>query len=237
MATNNSLESEKNYSATAENNELENGGFNLRMLLDIVLGNWFWILLSVILFGAAGWYYLKITPNTYQRTALVVIKEDSPQRGKDLNAMFANLGQNPDQSNVNNEMAAIQAPSNVLETVKRLNLDMNYTMEGRWHKNILYGRSLPANVRMMGLGDHESAAMQMELQPRGDRDGPHKHHHRYAGGQCAGHTDTVLRLICHPYERSNPRDTHRPLHQDGGRAKKPVGGTDGQDVHPGPHFL
>ena len=62
--------------------------------------------------------------------------------------MFANLGQNPDQSNVNNEMAAIQAPSNVLETVKRLNLDMNYTMEGRWHKNILYGRSLPANVRM-----------------------------------------------------------------------------------------
>lgn len=161
MATNNSLESEKNYSATAENNELENGGFNLRMLLDIVLGNWFWILLSVILFGAAGWYYLKITPNTYQRTALVVIKEDSPQRGKDLNAMFANLGQNPDQSNVNNEMAAIQAPSNVLETVKRLNLDMNYTMEGRWHKNILYGRSLPANVRMMGLGDHESAAMQM----------------------------------------------------------------------------
>lgn len=167
MATNNSLESEKNYSATAENNELENGGFNLRMLLAIVLGNWFWILLSVILFGAAGWYYLKITPNTYQRSALVVIKEDSPQRGKDLNAMFANLGQNPDQSNVNNEMAAIQAPSNVLETVKRLNLDMNYTMEGRWHKNILYGRSLPANVRMMGLGDHESAAMQMELQPNG----------------------------------------------------------------------
>lgn len=41
MATNNSLESEKNYSATAEKNELENGGFNLRMLLDIVLGNWF----------------------------------------------------------------------------------------------------------------------------------------------------------------------------------------------------
>ena len=166
MATNNSLDNENTYIATEES-EQESGGVDLRVFLSILRANWLWILLSILVFCGAGWYYLKITPNTYQRSATVVVKEDGRSRSKGLDAMFSTMGTNPDQSNVNNEIAAMQSPANVLETVRRLNLDMSYSVEGRWHKNLLYGRSLPANVRMMGLGANETASMELQLQANG----------------------------------------------------------------------
>lgn len=163
---NNNFENTAGY-VVEEEAEQEGMSFGLRDFLGILRASWLWIVLSMGVFGAAGWYYLKRTPNTYQRSATIVIKDDANSKGSDAYSVFSNLGGSPEQNNINNELAAIQSPANVLETVRQLNLDMNYSVEGRWHPEYLYGHSLPATVRMLGLGANESASMTLQLKANG----------------------------------------------------------------------
>lgn len=121
-------------------------------LLDIffkTLHYWPWLLLSIILCTGFGLLYVARTPSVYTQSASLLIKEEgkgqSTTGGYD---QFGEFGLFSNNTNLQNEMMALKSPDLMEEVVKRLDLDMNYYLPGRFHKVVAYGTNLPVKVSL-----------------------------------------------------------------------------------------
>jgi len=135
----------------------------------LCLAKWRWFAISVLLAISSAVLYILCTPPVYTRSALVMVKEDSKGRsiGSDITSLFADLGLTQVNANVNNELLAMQTPAAILETIKRLHLDIDCRANGLFHKETLYGTRLPVEVGLLELTDSESAAFTLRLLPDG----------------------------------------------------------------------
>ena len=139
--------------------------FNLRDLAYLCLDKWHWFVITLgVTLGVAA-YYLLSTPPVYTRTASVLVKEDG--KGKslagDISSTFSEMGLVQTSSNVNNELIAFRSPALMEEVVRRLNLDMNYSLPGRFHDEVAYGSNLPVKVSIAGIGEKQGASFRMTV--------------------------------------------------------------------------
>ena len=138
-------------------------------LLYLCLTQWRWFILSLVVTCGIAIYYNLTTPNVYQRTASLMIKDESKSQSisSDVASMFSDMGMGNMKSNVNNELIAIQSPAVLLETGKRLKLDVDYAIDGRFHKEALYGADLPVAVDFVGFTDEQSGSFKLQLKGDG----------------------------------------------------------------------
>lgn len=141
----------------------------LQDLLYLCLAQWRWFILSLVVTCGIATYYNLTTPNVYQRTASLMIKDESKAQGigSDVASMFSDMGMGNMKSNVNNELIAIQSPAVLLETGKRLKLDVDYAIDGRFHKEALYGADLPVTIDFVGFTDEQSGSFKLQLKGDG----------------------------------------------------------------------
>ena len=141
----------------------------LQDLLYLCLAKWRWFILSLVVTLGIATYYTLTTPNVYQRTASLMIKDESKSQSisSDVASMFSDMGMGNMKSNVNNELIAIQSPAVLLETGKRLKLDVDYAIDGRFHKEALYGADLPVTVDFVGFTDEQSGSFKLQLKGDG----------------------------------------------------------------------
>ncbi|HIZ87885.1 MAG TPA: polysaccharide biosynthesis tyrosine autokinase [Candidatus Coprenecus pullistercoris] len=131
---------------TKNSAQRQEDSLNIKDLLFLYLSKWRWFVLSLIICIGVAVLYLLRTPSVYTRTATLLI-EDNDKGGtisSDLN--FADMGLFQSNSNVNNEIIAISSPALMQNVVNRLHLYMNYTAEGRFHDETLYGTTLPVTA-------------------------------------------------------------------------------------------
>ena len=135
-------------------------------LLYLCLTRWKWFVLSLAVTISVAAVYLLRTPAVYTRTASVLIKDDSKGKSvsSDLEA-FSEFGLFQSSTNVNNELIAFQSPALMTEVVKRLRLDMNYFVTGKFHRQVAYGLTLPMYVTMNDMPENESAGFTLEVRP------------------------------------------------------------------------
>ena len=139
--------------------------FNLRDLAYSCLDKWHWFVITLgVTLGVAS-YYLLSTPPVYTRTASVLVKEDG--KGKslagDISSTFSEMGLVQTSSNVNNELIAFRSPALMEEVVRRLNLDMNYSLPGRFHDEVAYGSNLPVKVSIAEIGEKQGTSFRMTV--------------------------------------------------------------------------
>lgn len=137
-------------------------------LLYLCLARWQWFVLSLAITVGTATVHLLRTPAVYTRTASVLVKEDS--KGKSVSSdleSFSEFGLFQSGTNVNNELITFQSPSLMTEVVKRLRLDMNYFVPGKFHRQVAYGLTLPVDVTISDLPENESAGFTLEVQPDG----------------------------------------------------------------------
>lgn len=137
-------------------------------LFYLCLNKWYWFVISLVITLGVAIIYLLKTPPVYTRTASLLIKEDS--KGNSLgNAadMMSDFDLFQTSTNVNNEIQSLQSPSVMLNVVKRLHLDINYSTDGVFYKRTLYGQSCPYTISFNDLQDNESVSFTI----RPDKDG------------------------------------------------------------------
>lgn len=132
---------------------------NVIDLLRIVYANWHWFALSVFLCLVLGFYYIKSTPQTYSRTASVLIKDE--MRGARLPteaAAFEEVNMLNSMSSVDNEVLIFKSKRLMIEVARRLKLDMSYKQTGRFRDWELYTRS-PIQVTFPEATEQMSLAL------------------------------------------------------------------------------
>lgn len=147
-------------------NNPSNNALNPKVILSICLDKWRWFIFSLVVVMGAAVLYLLCTPSVYLRTASLLVKENSNgQSGAgSISSMFADMGLNSVNTDVNNELITIQSPTILNETVKRLNLDVDYSVKGWFHNRTVYGTELPVKVSFIGLDDNMTFSMELELE-------------------------------------------------------------------------
>lgn len=109
-----------------------NDMLSLRDILDIFILNWKWFVLSVILCLAAARLYLATKPLIYQRSAVMLVKDDpgtSGTRSKIGTDALMQLNGVMMGSSVKNEVYILQSHQLMKDVVRRLNLDVIYTFK------------------------------------------------------------------------------------------------------------
>ena len=139
----------------------------LQDVYRLFVSNWYWFVLSLLITVGATVAYLLVTPPVYTRSASILIKDDGKGggiSGGEANA-FSDLGMFKVKTNVNNEMISLKSPAVIQEVVRRLHLNISYQSDGRFHRETLYGTSLPVTVDFKNLADNDAVG------PESDGDG------------------------------------------------------------------
>ena len=123
-----------------------NSSFDFATLYRTIVLNWYWFVLSLIIFGSLGAIYLRYTTPMYQSTAKLLIKDESGsnRRGQSLQNM-SNLGIISNSTGIDNEMEILTSHSLAEDAIRDLKLYVNYSTKGRVKDVILY-RNQPLNV-------------------------------------------------------------------------------------------
>jgi len=150
---------------TSKTGHAENN-IQIKDILYLCLTKWKWFVLSLAVTCGVAFIYLLRTPSVYTRSASILIKDDS--KGKSVSSdmgPFSEFGLFQSNTNVNNELITFQSPSIMAEVVKRLNLEMNYFIPGKFHNQVAYGSSLPVNVKINDFPAEESASFTLQVKP------------------------------------------------------------------------
>ena len=141
---------------------------NIKDLIFLYLSKWKWFVLSLaVCLGVAVLYLLK-SPSVYTRSATLLIEDND--KGSSISTAdlgFSDMGLFQSNTNVNNEIIAMSSPALMQNVVQRLNLDMNYACDGRFHDEVLYGTSQPVVVKMEDLSSNQSAALTLRIKTDG----------------------------------------------------------------------
>ena len=142
-----------------------NDPMRLQDLINLCIAKWPWFILSLaITIGLAIAYLLK-TPPVYTRTASMLIKEEGRRSTSftDMMNSFSELGTFSSGTNISNEIISMQSPDMLLEVVRRLSLDIDYMKDGTFHKELLYGPTLPVKVEFRDLAYNDYCSMTITL--------------------------------------------------------------------------
>lgn len=142
---------------------LETDGFDLKNFLYICLSKWYWFLISLAVCVGIGYFYLLRQPNVYTRSADVMIKTSRNSGGSSSNSMlYGDFDMLSMHSTISNEIVVFKSPDLIRDVVRRLHLDMNYSVKGKFHNFVLYGKGLPMTASISGLTDNDYVGFKMQ---------------------------------------------------------------------------
>ena len=121
-----------NIPTSTNNGEQEEMSFlNILNISSLLIINWKWFVLSILLCMGIAYTYLRYTTPVYQATAKVLINDDKDTRARRSSLNTTTLGMMSNSQGVENEMVIISSRSIALDVVKKLKLYTTYTHQGR----------------------------------------------------------------------------------------------------------
>lgn len=157
--------------------EEQSNGIELTDILFQCLSKWYLFVLSVLICLAVGVLVVLRSTPVYTRSATLLIKNSDKNARGSVEAQISELG-GFNSNQVQDEIIALKSPAVTEEVVKRLHLDVNYSVDGTFHDYTLYGQKQPVEVKFLSLTDEEAASFTIDVAKDGtftmtDFRGPH----------------------------------------------------------------
>lgn len=115
---------------------------SLRDIVDTILRNWYWFIISVVACLGLARLYLATKPNVYQRQAVMLVKDDANGTGgsrKNISTdALMSLNGVLSGSSVKNEVYILQSFQLCKQVALDLNLDVVYSHKERFKSVSLY---------------------------------------------------------------------------------------------------
>lgn len=121
----------------------------------ILVSHWYWIVLCLLLSWGVAEFILHVSRPIYTRSASILIKDLKKGTSLAGNMGFGDAGLFAQSTDLNNEIFMLKSPAVMTQVIQRLNLQMDYEMEGALHRGTLYGTSLPFEVKFHDVTDNE----------------------------------------------------------------------------------
>lgn len=121
--------------------------FSFANLWTIIVLNWQWFVLSLLICVLSGWLYLRYTMPTYQMSARILIKSDnsSSSNVSQVQSEDQEFGFLSNSTGIQNEVEVLRSRTLLREVVRDLKLYVEYRSVGSVMKPIIY-QTQPVNV-------------------------------------------------------------------------------------------
>ena len=137
------MEENKNLEMESIQENEEKSSFDFATIYTVLILNWKWFVLSLIICMGAAHIYLRYATPIYQSAAKLLIKDDegsgSSFKGSNSIMSATNLGIISNSNGIDNEMEILKSRTLAQQTVYDLKLYVNYRHEGKLKDHILYG--------------------------------------------------------------------------------------------------
>ena len=172
-----SLEELEELLEDAQDTPSKNGWFSLPNLFALLILNWQWFLLSLIICVSASLLYLRYASPVYQLSGRMLVKDDKKQtNASDLLNSVQDLGFLSNSTGIDNEVEVLQSRVLLRDVVKDLKLYTEYKREGRVKDGLVYAKQ-PISVDLdplhldsldkMMLDETRQIRLQMHLGDKG----------------------------------------------------------------------
>ncbi len=137
------MEEIKNQETAKSQEQEQTSSLNFETIYRNVLLNWYWYLLSIIIFLGCAFIYLRYKTPTFQATAKMLIKDDETQssnygRRNFSNANATTLGLIASSNGIENEVEILQSHTLAEQVVRDMKLYVEYKHKGRVKDQIVY---------------------------------------------------------------------------------------------------
>ena len=150
-------------SANSDTKQEEHITFSVHDLIQTVIANWYWFVISVFVCVGCGYIYILRTPKIYSRTANILVKDSRKGGDTDL-ATLSDLAGLSQRRNVDNEIYILQSCRLMTEVVKQLGLTVQYETKDGLRPQDLYGQS-PIAVEFINDNDRQGFRFEVSLRP------------------------------------------------------------------------
>ena len=124
----------------------KNSWFSFSNLFTVLVLNWQWFLLSLIIFVCAAFIYLRYAEPVYQVSARMLIKDENKTKNPaQMLADVEDLGFLSNSTGIENEVEILRSRILLRDVVKDLKLYTEYRTEGRVQNPIVY-QTQPVNI-------------------------------------------------------------------------------------------
>ncbi len=146
--------------SNTNNEKIENNEIIITDYLKLIIKNWYWIILSTIVCCTVAGVYIIITSKTYERTAQIMIKEDSKQGISELDEMsiLKEINFFSSKTNINNEVEILRSNKIMKEVIERLHLEKSYKIRSGLKYKELYSKS-PIEVTFLDAEEGETFSL------------------------------------------------------------------------------
>ena len=123
-------------------------------IVIILVSHWYWIVLCLLFAWGAAELYLRMSRPVYTRSASILIKDLNKGKSAGTDAYgFSETGLFVQTTDLNNEIFMLKSPAAMTEVIHRLDLQMDYEMEGTLQSGTLYGSSQPFKLELLDATD------------------------------------------------------------------------------------
>ena len=133
----------------AEKEKRSSRKFSFYDFVQLILSNWYWFALSLIICFLCAAFYIRRTAPIYERSASILVKDSRKGSSSEVTAFNDVLG-GIGRRSVDNEVHILKSRRLMEEVVKKYDLATKYTTSGRIRTTDLYGRT-PALVKFITL--------------------------------------------------------------------------------------
>ena len=148
--------------------KIDGEAMSLGDILMLLLRNWYWYALSLIVCLGIAVFQIKKSPLIYERHATVLIKSQGAiSQMQDETALFRDLDMTTDGGFlVDNEIQIFKARRLMEEVVRRLNLDIDYNIKGRFRDWTCYS-STPVKLSFPDADENSRLSLIMTVEDVG----------------------------------------------------------------------
>ncbi len=145
--------------------EEEKGSFfDLRAILDVLILNWQWFLLSLVICLGIAWLHLRYTTPYYSAYAKMFVKTNSTTNLRSINA----LGEVVQSYGMENEKLIVKSTAIAEETIRDLKLYTRYNAKGLIRNSSLY-KNQPVTVEIDPVSvERLNRPINLEITRKGD---------------------------------------------------------------------
>lgn len=127
----------------------ESEAFSLKNIWRIVVLQWYWIILSVIICLFGAYAYLRLKTPVYSASAKILVKDEDKKRANANALSLADMGIISNSNGFDNELEILTSTAISGDAIKELKLYTQYYNEGRLKKREVYKTESPLIVDMV----------------------------------------------------------------------------------------
>ena len=156
----------KNQTQNSSEEQQSENTLNIRDLIFLVLNNWYWFVISVVLCLVVAGLVYKTQPKTYTSSGTILVRDNGNNNmrynSRNMDQILNSMGMDNSNLSLENEMYMLRSSSLMAQVVQRLNLN-HYCNRNDLFRKVTYYKDAPVELTVHDLKEDRMPQLDLKV--------------------------------------------------------------------------